>query len=99
MLTYLVPLYLILWLAGVAMHFAYKRRLRALDPQLAKRRYPGLLRKNAATDISAVGFLFRGKFRELKNPSFIQFSEFYRAFSVIWIGVFLATIVAVFVAG
>lgn len=99
MLPYLIPIYFILWLAGVAMHFAYKRRLRALDPQLAKRLYPGLLRKSTATDVSAIGFLFTGKFRELKDPSFIRFSEFYRALSVIWIAVFLATIVAVFVAG
>lgn len=95
MFVYLIPLYLALWVAGVGMHFAYKRRLRALDPELADRLYPGLLRKSIATDFAAMGFLFRGEFRKLNNPGFTRFSELYRVLTLIWFVVFLATMIAV----
>lgn len=94
MFSFLIPLYVVLWIAGVATHFVFARRLRALDPELADRLHPGLMRKSISSDVAAIGFLLRGKFRDLNDPGFVRLGEFYRALLVAFFVVFLATFVA-----
>jgi hypothetical protein len=95
MLRFLLPLYVVLWLILAGMHYAYKRRLRAVAPELAAQLYPGIFRKSAGSDHSGVRFLLGRQYRRIHDQSFVRFCEVYRGLVLVWFVVFAATILAV----
>ncbi len=60
MFSYLLPLFIALWLAVVGLDFFYQRCLRELYPDIAAGLHPGWFRKSMASDLKATGFLIRG---------------------------------------
>lgn len=90
MLPYLAVIYALAWVAMFMMSITYKRRLKALYPEIATRLHLPLMEKSMATDLRSATFLLRGHFRQLDNKAFVRFCEFYRAWSI---GVFALLIV------
>jgi len=86
----------VLWLVGLCLQIAARRRLRAFYPDIASRIAPGLLRNNIGSSLAWMQFIVRRDYRSLDRRGFVRLCNFYLV-TLTMFGVVFVVMIAAFV--
>ena len=93
-----MPIYLATFALVVIVQLLYRKRLRALYPDLAATLYPDMVPRNPFMKFKSGGksrwFILRGEYRSLDNRGFVRLCDCYRIL-ILWFYFIFAVMVIV----
>ena len=78
-----VAVYLPVWICGAVNQILMKKYFRNKYPEIAREVFPSALDKSIKSDIRGTGYIFRRRYTEVSDPSFVSRMDVHRNISII----------------